>query len=1174
MAGADLAGLVGRGARLVDADLRRVDLREADLSQADLTGADLREAQLAGARLAGADLTAARLPDADLAGVDLEGATLDQADLTGADLAAARVAGADLRGALGLSSSQRAALAQAGARVTEASLGELVGRIRPRHAAAAAAVLALGLGSYGAARWLGPGGSGAPATTAAEVRTLPPAEALARFEELADDAELPQDKVAWLLEAAGQARRLGDEAAQERLLRAALLAAGEDVAVGVEVRLDLGTLLSAQGAHAEALALVDPLLDQSRQTAEQRARAVLLYQALGVASGVDTTARVQGVLDGLSALPDAAAELRLALASALAAEGQVDAALEQVARSEALDVSSGTRARVLETRARVLDRGYRLEEAEVAWQVLVAQTVAGTAANQAALLALADLRARMGRQDEALADLEALLAPEVDPRVRMRAWMVRAGIHEARGALPEAARSLQQAIDLGAVDPEMAEEARLSLARLFGADGDAQLAGMLEGLDPQARALIELQAGLGQARARLDEGRAEEARALYEALLARDDLDAVTRRDARIGLGEAWAQEGEIARALAEWRDLLSETARAEERAHLQLRIAEGLMTAGRLDEARQAWQELVQSADPEVAVQGRLGLGRLYLLQGERERARQALQEVADAATDPAWKVRALEELADLVAEEEDLDATLAAWRRVLAEAPPGHAAAGRARLAMVHALGAADRVAEARRACGAAVEEATTPQDRVQATLTCAELDERAGDAPTALSRYAEALAAAAGGPEDLRLDAALGVARLAVEQGRPEQALEAVAVGLAVAAEPGPRLELLDLRVRALDASGQDSAEARAARDALLAQEPEAAVALLVAAAQEARAGGDLDGARARMAQAAEAAPDPDQRAGALLELGDLHLEAGDADAARAAWRAATATRPDDPAVVFQAGMGLAEVIRRGGDPQGAAAALATLFPPDAEGGRWLAEARARALVEAGDPGALAAWEALALLSSDQPEALAMALRGQADAHFAADRFDRALPLYERAGATTSDPALAGWCALGAAEARAALGEDGVDPILRRLARHEDREVATQAAVRRSQRAADQEDWAGALDALDGVTVEGLGAGWDATVTQARASALAGAGRAEEAEVALAQLADRWPGDEEARVTALLARASLARGQGDLSAAEGWARKALEASSDPGFRALAQAQLDELTAEQQAP
>lgn len=1170
--GADLSGLVAQRARLVDADLRRADLRGADLREADLTGADLRDARLAGARLAGADLTAARLPDADLEGVDLEGATLDQADLTGADLRGARVTGADLRGALGLSSAQRAALTQAGARVTDASLRELASRIRPRHAAAAAAIIALGLGSYGAARLLGPGAGAA--STAAELRALPPAEALARFEELADAAEVPQDKVAWLLEAAGQARRLGDEAAQERLLRQALAASGEDVAVGGEVRLALATLLAAGQAHEEAMALIDPLLDQSRQTAEQRARAVLLYQELGEARGVDTAPRVQAVLDGLSALPDAAAELRLALASALAARGEVDAALDQIARCEALAVSAGTRARVLETRARVLDRGYRLDEAEQAWLALAAQTVPDTAAHQGALLALADLRARMGRQDEALAGLEALVGDDVDPRVRMRAWMVRAGIEEARGTLPQAARSLQRAIDLGAVDPEMAEEARLSLARLFGADDDAQLAGMLEGLDPQARALIEVQAGLGQARARLEAGRPDQARTLYEELLAREELDPVSRRDARIGLGEAWAQEGDLARALAEWRDLLSETARAEDRAHLQLRIAEGLLSGGRLDEAVGAWEELTASADPEVASQGRLGLARCHLALGERERARQALQEVADSATDPAWKVRALEELADLVSEEGDTEATLAAWRRVLAQSPPGHAAAGRARLAMVHTLSAAGRVEEGRRACRAAIDEAATPPERLQATLTCAELDERAGDLPAALGRYAGALEAATGGPDDLRLDAAMGVARLATELGRPQAALDATTQGIPLATEGTQRLELLDLQVRALEALGLDSVAAVSARDALLAQEPEAAVGMWIAAAQEARARGDLEEARRRMAQAAQAATDPVPRAGALLELADLHLEAGDAQAADAAWRGARDALPDDPAVSFQAGMGQAELLRRAGDPRAAAASLAALSPPDPEGARWLAEARARALVEAGDPGALAAWEALAALSAGDGEARATALRGQADAHFAADRFDRALPLYEEAGAATREPALSGWCALGATEARAALGQEGVDASFLRLTRHPDPEVAAQAAVRRSQRAAEQEDWEGALAALQGLDGQSLGVGWDATVTQARASALAGAGRDTEAEGALADLAGRWPTEEEAQVSAALGRAGLARTRGDLVAAEAWARKALESSSDPGFQALAQAQLDEIGAESDEP
>lgn len=1177
LAGASLRNLRAPRSRLVDADLRGADLAGADLSGADLTGADLREARLEGTILRGADLTAARLADVDLVDTDLRDAVLDQADLAGAVIEGASVQGADLRGALGLAPATRSALAEQGARTAEASIDALVKGIEPRHAAAALGVLLLGVGAYTATRLMAGGGGADPAMVAAdEIRTLPPEEAMERFEELADDAVLAGDKVGYLLEASGQARLLGDDDAVRRLLREALVATGDDVELGAEVRLLLATTLADEGDHAEAMALVDPLLDLARQTTEQRARAILLYQSLADARGIDASARVDAVITALAELPDAAGELHIALAGLQANDGDIDAALAELDAAAQLAVTAGTELRILEARARTLDRAGRLDEAAAGWIELMEMSEADSVPHQAALLALADLRQRQGRTDEAMVLLEPLLGTGADKRLRARAHLVAARVHEGRGDVLAAAEAYRATVDLARTEPETAEEARLSLARVLGRGDPALLASVLAELGPEARAMVEVQARLGEARQALEAGRPSAARAIYEDLAANSSLDLMTLRDARTGLGEALAQEGDMAGALVVWRDLLSETARPEDRVHLELRIAQGLMRGGRLDEAEESYSALASSGDPDIAVQGRLGLAQISLALGEREKARALLQEVADSARDPAWKVRALEELADMWVQQGDEDQALAGWRAVLGAVPPGHAAASRARLAIVSALASANRVEEALAACDTAIAGAQTPEERFSVRITCAEVQERSGQLDQAHAAFLAILSdlgdGAPGASDQLPADAAAGAARTALALGRPQDALAAAERGLALGEEDRVRLSLLGIKTSALSALGrEDEAEAvRVQRDELVKDAPTEAAGMLVEAAHEARGRGEVDDALRLMRQALDAQSDPGPKASVLVELGDMLLEEARLDEAAESYRQAAATVPGDNVVAFMSGMGLAEIERRAGQPAAAAARLAGLVAPDSRSQRWQAEARARALAEAGDADAPAAWDRLAALAGDDDDIRATALRGKADSLFSLDAYTNALPLYIQAAEVAPDPVLAGWARLGQAAALAALdrtAEAGV--VLDGLRDHPDPEISLQAAIQRSQQAAAAEDWDTAVAAVQGLDAHDLGPAWDASLSQARAGALAGAGSLDAAAAELEALAARWPGEEEAQVPAWLARSELALRGGSEDEARGYAEKARDAAVDPGFKAQAEAMLASLDA-----
>lgn len=1164
---ADLSRASLTGATLVDADLRGADLRGADLTDADLTGADLRRALLDGARLRGANLSAARLSDLDLAGVLLDDAVFDQADLAGARLEGASVRGADLGGALGLSGRDRDRLVAAGARAADPGLEALLGRFAPKQLRYAAAILTLGLGSWLAARYLSDGGLDA-ATLEVEAETLrstDPLQASEAYASLAEGAVRVDDKVGYLLEAASLAGAGGDAPRAGALFEEALEAATDSPGLTGDVRLRMGAFQLDQESWGAARETVAPLLSAEGHPAETRARAVLLVGAAreGAAQeGIDPA--VADLFGALSELPEAEADLRIALALLLASRGDVNAALVELDTADGLDLPADLARKIRETRANVLDQAGDEEAAAAVWADLMDRALDGGPDWQTARLALADLRHRQARFEEAAELVAPLLEDGTEPRVRSRALLVAGRLSEEAGDMGAAAQRYQGVLTLSEADADTQEDARLSLARvLLTGDGEAARAALAD-LPEDAAAGILAHARLGEARRLLDDGDAAGALEIYEALAEAAEDTPEIEKDARSGQAEALAQLGELEAAVDVWRALLADDPSAEERVGLELQLAHGLLQGGDAAEASSAFRALSESADPDIRFQGLLGLAEVARAQGETERARGLYQQVADQSPDPAYQVHALQELADLAAAQERTADALEALRALVAAAPPGSSAAADARLALVLTLGDAGETEEALRICTQAESTAREPLARARAALACAELLERTGAAAEAVGRYGDVLAYA-GVPADVRADAWLGQGRTALQAGDAEASLAAVEEGLAAVETPTLRLPLLAARVQALRALDRPDAleAALAERDALAEQVPALAGPLLVDAAATARGRGQPDAAVDLLERAIALPLSAEARAGALVELGDTLLEAGRLEDAGGRFAEAEATEGVDETTRFAAGMGRAEVLRQQGDVAGAAEALADLDPPGPDAKRWWLETRARLLTELGEEDdARAAWGALAGEAGDAPGSRAAALRGEADLLLGADQPASALPLYEEAAAVAPEAAAAGWAQLGAAEALLMLERtDEAAARLDALQGHADPEVSLQARLRGATLHAEREDWQAALALLDTAPGRDLGPGWDASFVELAAAAHAGAGDLAAARAAWEGLAARWPESKEALLPAWLGLADVARAQGEIDLARTWADRALDQAEDPGYRQRAE-------------
>ncbi len=1147
-------------ASLIDADLRGADLRGADLTGARLIGADLRGAQLSGATLAHADLTGARLPDVDLIDVNLDSACFNQADVAGVQWAPSSAVGTTMSGALGLSAREREQLRQLGAAVDDIHLDRLLGRLDARPVQFGLGMFALGMVTLLGARFLGSEVIN-PAqieVNAQALRSSDPLAASEKYVELAGLSRRVEDRVGYLVEAALLSASAGDTRAAETYLEEALDAAEPTPALASETRLRLANFFYDNLRWTEALEAVEPLVSEVDQPTEQRARAIVVYDKTRDALGLTDSSLRDQAFSSLGDLPETQADLHIALAELYTNDGDTSRALQEIDAADGLDIAPDLAIRVLEARARLLDRTGDIKGAIGIWEQVMEASGEGSISAQAAPLAIADLHLRAGRPQEAEAYLAQILGPDTDERIRGRGLLISARVSETRGDIGQALVAYRSVLAIAELDAETLDEARIAMAGLVLSEQDSEAAqSILRELSPDAVSEVMAQAKLGDARRLLDEGSAAEAHPIFEELAAREALPRNVSRAARAGLGEALAQMGELRDALDIWRELLAEPGSRQDRLQLELLVANGLLQGGRRKEASTAFRSLSDSDNAEARVQGLLGLAEVARASSEQERAKSFYRQVADLDIDPVWTVRALAELTDMAAELGDTPAVVTLTRELLGALPPGHVAAPEYRLNLIAALLQTGALDEARGLCQLALDASPNALARQAALVACSEVEERAGRYETAFDGYAAVLDMTA--PQDVLTDAALGLGRCAFGLNEPSLLIEPAKRTLALTESPALRLPLLTLLIRAHDALGQatELASATAERNAIAEAIPEIAWASYIEAAGQARSAGDPDQAAALLLRALDLPISPEQRSIVTIELGMALIDAGDLVGARERLSQVHTTADNRSSEQFYSAMGLAEVERRLGEPRLALEWLEGLTPPDDEEEHAWMVARATALVDAGDERAQDVWAELAEKTSATSDARYTALKGQADALLSEDKAEEALKLFIEARAIASEDWQSGWAGIGQAAAQAELGElDASITLLDELLNHADPEVRMEAMLRRSSLAADSEDWQGALRALNPRAAIDLGPAWDASVTQARTRALMGAGDGDGARAAWRALAARWPTEEEAVLPAWLALAQIAMDIGDTADAHHWARKAFKEAQDPGY------------------
>lgn len=1086
------------GKSLDERDLRGADLRGVNLVRASLVGADLRGADLTGADLTGADLTAATLRGAALALATLDDAILDQTHLHEVDLAGTSVRGARAAGALGLSNAARADLIQRGADLgqSEAGWARLVG--------AAAAVALFGvMGVYGAARF----SAGTEDVAALEhAATLAqqggdPADAAAHFARLAAAARDPSQQIDYNIEAASAYEDAGLVEDAMSQFDQAMTAAGE----GGDLPRVLLRLAQFQARH--------DLASQARASYRRVLAAVDIGPAdratafVGLSQLLEPAERAAMLVDEAAVLASAETDVqRVALALALAdgwagvgdmpsARRTIELALDTVGvGSDGVAAGAGARERVaLRLRlASILADGGDEDGALALYRQVLAEP-----GGEEGALGAADLLSRRGEDKAARATL-APLQTSSNVSLRARAQAILAEMDERVGDAEGAVASLYRLLEIDGVEPRLADEARLNLARLL-LKTDPEEAARLERANPELHEAVEL----GRARAFREAGKRDPARAVWAALIDDPATGAEARLEAQLSIAELMVQDNDPEGAIHRYDDLMLGTTSLPVKRRIQLGKAAALIRANHVSEAEKTYRGLLASAstssadDVDVTAQCQLGLARIAAGRGSTEEAVRLLLEVA--GTQSTWGMEALSTVGELRGRSGDWAGAADAYRRALASAASTRVESSRRtelQIALAEALSEAGDPASAE--AYRVLLSAPAPDVRIKARIAVGEQQIKT-DPAAAQDYFRQAMQEAPAGPE--RAEARGGWLRAAVAQGNVGEGLDQIKAWLADEDDVDLRGELAVAAVRALREEGQTGAaltlaeqyskeggfemgmeHAGALRDAGRAGEAATLLSQLTpndpqdrtwVAESEAEArieAGDFDGADTvlialkasgagsacyGLARVAREAQRWEEAQKLLANCDDPRVPAehglvlegmGKLEDARLAWR--RLVDAEDSETRTAGSLGLARVALALDDPAGALTALDQLSAPDRGYALSIAQVRGEALLTLKRVGeAHTVYDKI----TGGAEERTVRLLGLAECALVNGEPGDATQLFTQAGASTSDPYYKAQALLG--NVRAAV-EGGDSDLARRIiadlkTRYPDQEEAADAA-----------------------------------------------------------------------------------------------------------------------------
>jgi uncharacterized protein YjbI with pentapeptide repeats len=1121
--------------RLYDADIREADFKDAILTKADLSGTKATQVEFSGVQAEDAIFAEMELQGALFKNANLNGASFHRSNLTNCIFEDAIVTNADFRGSFGLTKQVIEDLESRGALVQIEDASDRYGTWGAPQLRAAIVLFALGVGSLLLTTYLDGQDTNLEylEQEAQLLRTEDAGLAAKKYEALAEKSQVLDEQVQYYIEAATLAEKSGSIQEARRLFELSIAAADLNTELNSKARLRYAQFLLTHSDPEKALTQLRSLMDNQSLSTFQRAKLIFYTEQSCRILNLDASAELSQFYAQITMLPEVEADLHMALSDLRLQQGQTAEALEELAKAEELEISEGLTLRLIESKARAHDRLGNLNEAIEAYQALIAKAEPNSNTTSTAMLALADLLRRQGSTNEALTLLQTLESNNADDgRLISRSLLIQGRLLEEQDDLSTSAEKYKLVLDLADAEPETKEEARVSLARLLlQGDGD------LGELPPE----IRTQAQLGEARSILDQGQFEEALTLYSDIIQTENTEDNILRAARSGMAEALSNLGKHQEANEIWETLLRENLDPVESQHIEVLLAYSKLQSGDLDGAKLAFQSLQKSSDALIRYQGQIGFAETAVLSGEFERAKEIYTQVLQDQPSQEIQIQVWQEMAQIATEQDATEDILLAWRNILQISVDDEALRSEAHTSIARALAQMERLNEA-------IAECEMNLSTAEAQLQCAIILDMAED-PRALERYT--LVANNELVSDvLRSEAALGAAKLTPATDRAavcEQALNLSQI------DPIIELQLIQLYLETPEISAETTLQWQTRQETLAKGSPQVLVQYLMERTSQLRSDGELLEAARVMDNGLRGLPESVNHP-LQLELADMYLELENTGQAQEIYQRLLES-PADQRLVRA---GLARTYIQQEDWEQARDTLADL-PTDVITGT---EIHMMMQINQNAPTAkgleiASQWATLA----PNPDVQWEALMEQGHQALAEDAFELALEHYTAAADVAVEPRQKEWAQLSMVQCQSQ-GEVPSDlqsrlEQLNTLKNSDDREVQTQATIQMAQILLHAEDAEQALTVLSDFSAQDLGAGWDMTVEELRATAYLETDDFSNAKSTMQQIQTSWPEDEQVQIPSAMMMIQIYQREGLNDKAQAEAQAALAQVTDPVYK-----------------
>ncbi len=956
-------------------------------------------------------------------------------------------------------------------------------------------------------------------------------EAAEHYGELASRAMDNKERASWMLEQATALVQAGQPDAAITVLREASKLDIGDEDLTLRIALRLADLLVLTEDHGGALEVYSAIAAADATSPEYMALALLgqLSAAEALGRGDEGWQTLSEALGRYPDHPEVALALGRRMSEVLIARERGREALDVLEMLPGESWDALEQATWLLIRARVHDD---LQEIDAALQLYEgALVLAGEGGVDAGLIRfeVASLRARRGDLEPARMQLEALDTDEITGELRGYVKLQLAEVLRQLGEHARAGQLYREVID-GFPDLEDAvATAREGLGALLFATGDGeqaieQLFTALEAGEEGAEASLDVL--LGYANGLLSRGESLAALAAFERIRssAADDSPWATAADH--GRAGALIQLDRNTDALELLRELRSRCD-VEQRLLIDAQIGETLMQSGQLEDAKAAFESLLEVSEDlgYGTAAALLGLAGVAEGQERYEEAIHLYTRVAESGQGVELQVSALQALAALYLQLDRAEESLLAYRQVVGLLPTDSPTLGTIRMSMAEVYALREDI-ERERALWLDLMPGATGDSLARARIRLVELDmaEAAEARDTVAMEAALASMQALRGdreiPEDMVPDVVFGEVVCLFELERFEQAIEVIDAAIEQG-DAGPEPEVFaTLRSQAEAAlRGEpidpDMADLPVPGDGP-SDEEMAGLLQRVADAGALRDQGDTTQALSQFRELLLVIDDRPTQASIQREIAWTLAAQGDVAAARETLEAQLQDYPELEEASFMAQLALAELDLREQDAAATLARLDALAPPDGQA-LWRLELLARAHSTAGDTdAALRTWREAIDLAEGDPEGSVVAWTGLGDLFLQLGEPDHASDAFQRASVLAPEGPARVQSQLRAAQVAVETGrlEEAGDILAELDVSTMGPEQAVQVALTTSALGQERGDWQAGLDAAAGASLEGIGPDFQAQVVDARGICMLALGQLEQARVGYTQLAERWP------------------------------------------------------------